>query len=113
MRAKRINIYPWKNCKVEFIFDFGIFYHEGLQKESNEKESNETAVPVRIVKSHYKHLLKNPLVEAFLHLKWQLIKPLFYLNIFCYGFFLLMLTMLATIVNTMTECHDVHNNVSY
>ena len=109
--AGNLTIEHLKKCEVDFIFEFGIFHQEGLQQDSDSVD--ETAIPVKICKSYYKYLLKNPLVEAFLHLKWQLIKPLFYLNVFCYGFFLMMLTILATIVNTMTECHKDGHNVSY
>ena len=90
--AGNLTIEHLKKCEVDFIFDFGIFHQEGLQQDSDSVD--ETAIPVKICKSYYKYLLKNPLVEAFLHLKWQLIKPLFYLNVFCYGFFLMMLTPL-------------------
>ena len=52
-------------------------------------EVNEMALLSKIVTSSQRDLLKHPLAEAFLHLKWQLMKKFVYLNILLYGLFLL------------------------
>ena len=44
---------------------------------------------------HGDSLLKNPLAEAFLHLKWSMIKRFFYFNVFVYTLFVFALTSLA------------------
>ena len=52
-------------------------------------EVNEMALLSKIVTSSQRDLLKHPLAEAFLHLKWQLMKKFVYLNIHLYVLFLL------------------------
>ena len=64
---------------LQVIFNFEIFFHEGLTKDVHHFENqpfkhvDEMAGLSKISDSNYKDLLKTPLAEAFLHIKWQLI----------------------------------------
>ena len=98
---------------LEIIFNFEIFFREGLREEiahiedlTNFNSVNEMLVMSKIVDSNYKDLLKNPLAEAFLHIKWQLIDTLFYMNVGFYATFLLMLTIMMVLLGNMSKCVD-------
>ena len=65
---------------------------------------NEINVMSKIVESNYKDLLKNPLAEVFLHMKWQLIDSLFYSNVGFYATFLIMLTTMTGLLGDMSKC---------
>ena len=64
---------------------------------------NEMASHVKIVQSNYKDLLKHPLAEAFLHMKWQLVDSLFYFNSAMYTIFLVTLTAMSYLMGDMTR----------
>ena len=96
---------------LQIIFNFEVFFREGLKEEithiddlPNFNGIDEMAVMSKIVRSNYKELLKNPLAEAFLHIKWQLIHSLFYLNVGAYVTFLLMLTAMSVLMGQMMKC---------
>ena len=97
---------------LKIIFNFELFFREGLEKEDpvqseypkRHDQVNEMASHVKIIQSNYKDLLKNPLAEAFLHMKWQLVDSLFYFNSICYTIFLLMLTIMSYTMGEMSRC---------
>lgn len=60
----------------------------------------------KFIQSNFKDLLKHPLAESFLHMKWQLIQKLFMFNIFSYSFFLLSFTIMSILVGKMNQCDD-------
>ena len=103
---------------LQIVYNFEVFFREGLDQavdDINEftdyERVDEMAAHVKAVQSKYRDLLKNPLMEAFLQIKWQLIKRLFYLNLFSYAFFLLMLTTMVLIGGKMSLCDPYHSDI--
>ena len=101
---------------LQIIFNFEFFFHEGLTKDLHCIENqpfqhvDEIAGLSKISDSNYKDLLKTPLAEAFLHIKWQLINSLFYCNVGCYAAFLLMLSIMTILLGHMSNCvSDIEN----
>ena len=67
-------------------------------------EVDEVAALSKLANSSHKDLLSIPLVEAFLHIKWQLIKDLFHFNVAFYATFMLMLTIMTLLLGNMSQC---------
>ena len=91
---------------------------EELQVELQKKticsrldEVDEVAALSKLANSSHKDLLKIPLVEAFLHIKWQLIKDLFHFNVAFYATFMLMLTIMTLLLGNMSQCDNEMNNL--
>jgi hypothetical protein len=55
-----------------------------------------------------KDVLKHPLSETFLQLKYRLIRPLFLINLILFSLFTVVLTVLA-VMSTYHEQHCAHN----
>ena len=90
---------------LKIFFNFEVFLQEGIDSSKNQfDEVNEMTIHKKIVHSNYKILLKNPLVEAFLHIKWQLVDNLFYLNSGCFITFLVMLTLMTILMANLSQC---------
>ena len=68
---------------------------------------NEMAVHQKIVKSKENFLLKHPLADSFLYLKWQMIQRYFFLNIFMYGLFVFCFT---TCLYAQQELYNCRSN---
>ncbi|CAL4063322.1 unnamed protein product, partial [Meganyctiphanes norvegica] len=51
----------------------------------------------------HKHLLCHPIINTFLHLKWQRIKPYYYINMIAYTFYLFLLTTYILIFHRIIE----------
>ena len=107
---------------LQIIFDFEFFFKEGFEKYPLDAEAeqdlnvckkkigaiNEMAAHSKIVEYNRQDLLKHPLAEAYLHLKWQLVQKYFYFNMFLYACFVLTLTAFATVQAEMFKCHNDH-----
>ena len=98
------------SSSLKIIFNFEVFLREGIDDENspfdipkNFDDINELASLMKIVRSNYKDLLKNPLAEAFLHMKWQLVDKLFYFYFIWYTIFLVILTIMSYIMGEMTR----------
>ena len=104
---------------LQIIFDFEFFFKEGFQNyphdayenldfvENSYKELDlidEMAAHAKIVDSNRQYLLKHPLAEAYLHLKWQLVQKYFYFNMFLYACFVITLTAFAILQTEMLKC---------
>ena len=92
---------------------------EELQVELQKKticsrldEVDEVAGLSKLANSNHKDLLKIPLVEAFLHIKWQLIKDLFHFNVAFYATFMLMLTIMTLLLGNMSQCDNTGKSLS-
>jgi hypothetical protein len=102
----------------ELIYNFEIFFKEGLQAEFDDisdvdtSDINEMAVHTKIIEMRQRVLLKHPLVEAFLHIKWQLMKKFVIANVVQYTIFLVVLTVLAILQTKMTKCYPEDDNTS-
>ena len=106
------------------VLDFKHFWHEGsIQKQDPSKpkpheeahireptddESSENcdemALHKKLVKLKFECVLSHPLSESFLHLKWQLTRPLLFLNMIMYGVFLIFLTSLILYETYLIRC---------
>ena len=111
------------SSELEIIFDFELFFRQGLARKTNEEEyltedlndNNEMRAHSQIVQLTCQELLKHPLAEAFLHLKWKLTRKMFYFNVMAYSFFVLMFSILTIIMSKMNLCdknYPVHLNCS-
>ena len=102
---------------LQIIFNFEMFFHEGAKNDMLENDDNqsnlqyvdEMAAISKIAESSHTDLMKTPLVEAFLHLKWQSVDSLFYCNVAAYTAFLLMLTIMTALLGHMSNCVKVDN----
>ena len=65
---------------------------------------NEMEAHGQMVQMGCPELLKHPLAEAYLHLKWKLISRMFYFNVALYAFFVLMFTAMNVIMSKMNQC---------
>ena len=83
------------------IFDFEPF------KRQTCLTHGEMALHNKIVQREHKDLLKHPLTESFLQVKYRLIRPLFFVNIFLFSLFTLSITTLATL--DTAYCRNVFN----
>ena len=103
---------------LQIIFDFEFFFKEGCKNyphdaydnldfvENSYKELDsidEMAAHAKIVDSNRQYLLKHPLAEAYLHLKWQLVQKYFYFNMFLYACFVITLTAFAILQTEMLK----------
>ena len=87
------------------IFDFKPFKRQASGTHS------EMALHSKIVLREHKDLLKHPLSESFLQVKYRLIRPLFFINLLLFSLFTLSittLTMLDTAYcrNAVNETHN-------
>ena len=99
---------------------------------TKENAVDEMKAHKKIVETGESFLLRHPLAEAYLHLKWQLIRNYYYLNMLFYTLFLIAFTILVVIQEEMYTCRshivtldglkcgefgklvfDDHSNVSY
>ena len=104
-----------QSMDLQIIFNFEFFFKEGFEGNINNTEFqmknkefglvDEMAAISKIVASKERQLLKHPLAEAFLHLKWQLVRKYFYWNISMFTIFLIALTTFVVIQNEMFKCH--------
>ena len=103
---------------LQIIFDFEFFFKEGFQNYAHDSYENldfvescyeeldsidEMAAHAKIVDSNRQYLLKHPLAEAYLHLKWQLVQKYFYFNMFLYACFVITLTAFAILQTEMLK----------
>lgn len=75
-------------------FDLELFYQESRFSSSS---SDEMALPAKLVSLQLRSLLKHPLVETFMQLKWNQTRLLFYANVLLFGLFTISLTAFALI----------------
>ena len=103
---------------LQIIFNFELFFKEGLEYEiSNDQEItdedleniDEMAAHSKIVDSQERDLLKHPLAEAYLHLKWQMIQKYLYFNMISYTIFLLALTSFVILQTEIFKCGGWEN----
>ena len=118
---------------LQLIFNFDFFFKEGLMEKFKDDDSpdnyddqnntdlvdntkeengngsavNEMAVHQKIVKSKENFLLKHPLADSFLYLKWQMIRRYFFLNIFIYWLFVFCFT---TFLYAQQELYNCRSN---
>ena len=131
------------STELTIIFDFELFFRQGLKVKAVEEEEerskknadlrdkieqfdsfeftnpgNEQRYPTKddidnmnemeahgqMVQMACPELLKHPLAEAYLHLKWKLISRMFYFNCGLYAFFVLMLTTMTILMSKMNQC---------
>ena len=117
---------------LQLIFNFDFFFKEGLMEKFKDDDSadnyddqntdqvdnskdengngsavNEMAVHQKIVKSKENFLLKHPLADSFLYLKWQMIRKYFFLNIFIYWLFVFCFT---TFLYAQQELYNCRSN---
>ena len=105
---------------LQIIFNFEMFFHEGAKNNMPENDDNqsklqyvdEMAAISKISQSSHINLLKKPLVEAFLHSKWQSVDSLFYCNVAAYTTFLLMFTTMTALLGKMSDCNEVVDDVT-
>ena len=102
---------------LQLIYNFEIFFKEGFENEINcediqdehLEDVKEMAAYSKILAAKEVHLLQHPLAEAFLHLKWQLVKEYFYLNMMSYTSFLCALTSFVILQTEMFKCQSGWN----
>ena len=108
--------------KLLVILDYKHFHYEGQSAEEREKstteeinslvkifrdkvvESDEMAFHRKILKMKAGSVLEHPLSESFLHIQWELTKPLFYVNVLLYVIFLFFLTALILYQTYLIRC---------
>ena len=72
---------------------------EGEMAYCDEMSAHKTMMNLKL-----RNVLNHPLSESFLHLKWQLSKSFFYINILFYVFFLFFLTNLVLYESSLLSC---------
>ncbi|XP_064078038.1 transient receptor potential channel pyrexia-like [Macrobrachium nipponense] len=77
---------PHHDPDFHIIFDYSVILSE-------DKKVFQSSLMSEFTRSHLEPLLKHPLLESFLYLKWQKIKPLFYLSVFMYFLYLMTHTL--------------------
>ena len=118
------------STELTIIFDFELFFRQGLKvqdelkrqrggleffeftdnehshptNDDNINSMNEMEAHGQMVQMGCPELLKHPLAEAYLHLKWKLISRMFYFNVALYAFFVLMFTAMNVIMSKMNQC---------
>ena len=100
------------SSELEIIFDFELFFKQGLRRKTNVDEyviedinyNDEMRAHSQIVQMACPELLKHPLAEAFLHLKWKLTRKMFYCNVIAYSFFVVMFSVLTIIMSKINLC---------
>ena len=119
---------PIDSDNLLVIFDYEMFYQEGVINSSSMSSSNlehppamkplaqktcdEMAVHRAILKYDVGDILKHPLSESFLHIKWQLTKKVPYANLLSVALFVFTLTALAVYETYLSKCVDEDINVS-
>ncbi len=116
---------------LQVVYNFELFFQEGCKKprqDNNDDNDDNTAgstlvkkqasvldiykmedvdemsALVKIVEANQRDLLKHPLVEAFLHLKWQKVRKFFIANMVFYILYLTVFTSLACVQTAMMRC---------
>ena len=92
------------STNLVIIFDFKPF------RRQTSFSNGEMALHHKIVLQDQKNLLKHPLVESFLQLKYRLIRPLFLINILFFLIFTLSITTLATL--DTAYCRNLNSTLS-
>lgn len=118
-----LNNMPSAQLLLKRIFDSSIEVSERDQESadffikmnfspvlSQSSEEAESSLISDISCSKYELLIKHPLIESFLYLKWQRISWLFYINVFVYFLFLLVHTYY--ILKTYGKFNSWGNNLS-
>lgn len=77
---------PHHDPDFHIIFDYSVILSE-------DKKVFQSSLMSEFTRSHLEPLLKHPLLESFLYLKWQKIKTLFYLSVFMYFLYLMIHTL--------------------
>ncbi len=95
------------------VFDLGLFDSEARLDngdcvgEECDGPNDEMVVHKKMVFLKLRDLLKHPLAEMYLHLKWDQTKKYFYFNIFAFGLYTLFLTGLSIFSTYIVkECSD-------
>ena len=89
------------------IYDLEMFYHESFGSEQAKEDSfDEVAGIAKIVSLRAGDLLKHPLTELMLHMKWRRIKRVFWMNLGIYIAFVLCLTSMAAMQTWMVLDFD-------
>lgn len=87
------------------VYDLTLFRHEAKVSAGGVENGEEMAAHGKMVLVKLRDLLKNPLAETFLHLKWSMTKKFFYANLFFYFVFTAILTALTVMAtNVMMDC---------
>ncbi|XP_063585631.1 transient receptor potential channel pyrexia-like isoform X2 [Penaeus indicus] len=87
--------------------DFSItFDYSALLSE--EKETIQCSVVSELVHSHSEDLIKHPLLESFLYVKWCYIRKYFYTGVLMYFIFLILHTTYVMLIfgNSLTDWHE-------
>lgn len=87
---------------LQIIYDFELFFNEM-------ENGDEMTTHSKLVNSKSLDLLQNPLVDAYLQIKWQLIQKFFYLNLACFSFFLVMFTFFGILTGKLYQCSLNHD----
>ena len=103
------------------IFDYELFYQEGLVSTANGngtkemhnhnltptaavQHCDEMAAHRAILKYNTSDILKHPLSESYLHIKWQMAKNILYTNLIYFLLFVISLTSLAFYEADLLKC---------
>ena len=118
---------PMDSNNVLVIFDYELFYRQGVMDKvvdnanPNQRENglnnpatatitepcDEMAVHRQLLRHDTGDLLKHPLSESFLHIKWQLTRTILYANLLYFMSFVIVLTS-----ETVFEAHLLKCNVT-
>lgn len=80
----RLSNRPQHDADFRVTFDYTVLH--------SEKEGIQSSLISELTASRLEALLKHPLLESFLFMKWRKIKPFFYCSVLIYLFFLIMHT---------------------
>ena len=99
------------------VMDYDIFYREGIMdtKSTNlgpTRCDDEMAVHKAILKYDNQDILKHPLSESFLHIKWQVAKHVPYANLLFILLFAIVLTSLAVYETHLVKCDSENIDAS-
>ena len=93
-----------RNENYEINMEFGLFSHKESLKTKNESEfigALDNSEP-------HRHLLYHPLVASFLHIKWQKIKLIWYLNIIFNVLFYLLIILYMCLHYETSMNNELH-----
>lgn len=91
---------------LQITFELKILGNTIGKKEGEKQGLNKDKIWIREVKECDEGLLRHPLIEAYLHMKWNLVKWAFIANVAGYSFFTLMLTLMSMIAVSLNQCKE-------
>lgn len=107
----------WDDPELQITYSFQ--FEEELSRKlsflqlnsdpENTQKGKNAELTVKEINKTYHKLLRNPIVELYLQIKWRLMRNIFVINFTCYGLFLVMLTTMSILIVELDKCNNETN----